>query len=76
MTELQILEAKAKVLTLYAEHMEHQLLTFAQAMARDGYDQAQIMEAIETTRPMFNEGAKKALRHVTIAAMHAEALSG
>jgi hypothetical protein len=57
---------KVRAIKLYAEHVRTQLAPLAQSLKQQGYSEAEIEEAIESLRPMFDQGIDDVLRQVTV----------
>ena len=61
---------KVEAIRLYADHVQKQLEPLAHGLAQQGYSAAEIEEAIETLRPMFDQGMEDVLRQLTVAGLN------
>jgi hypothetical protein len=74
--QLRLNEAKIAALKLFASQFEKNLLALVESLARQGYTKDEIIQAIEAARPNFEEGARTALRSITIMDLMASANDG
>ena len=67
---------KVRVIQLYADHVQEQLKPLALGLKQQGYLDAEIEEALEGLRPMFDQGIEDVLRQVTVCGLNAGANDG
>jgi hypothetical protein len=63
---MTIRRLKVEAIRRYAEHVQKRLEPLVHGLAAQGYSEAEIEEAIEGLRPMFDEGMEDVLRQITV----------